>query len=101
MRNLHSELQAAVAVVRQQFRPLSLRTTARKIVQQYVSCFKVRSALSEATMSSLPVSRMTISRPFTHYGVDYAGPVMIREGKRRNAPYYEAYIAIFMCFATA
>lgn len=38
-------------------------------------------------------------KPFSHCGVDYAGPVIFREGKRRNARNQKAYIAIFVCFA--
>lgn len=51
-------------------------------------------------MGSLPVDRDTVSRPFSHCGVDYAGPVILREEKRRNARNQKAYIAIFVCFAT-
>lgn len=51
-------------------------------------------------MGALPRERVTISRPFTHCGVDYAGPVILREGKRRNARNHKAYISIFVCFAT-
>lgn len=48
----------------------------------------------------MPSGRVTISRPFTHCGVDYAGPVTLRESKRRNARNHKAYISIFVCFAT-
>ncbi|XP_018376619.1 PREDICTED: uncharacterized protein LOC108769890 [Trachymyrmex cornetzi] len=51
-------------------------------------------------MGALPASRFMISRPFCHCGVDYAGPVLIREGKRRNAHNLKAYVSIFVCFAT-
>lgn len=51
-------------------------------------------------MGALPRERVTVSRPFTHCGVDYAGPVILREGKRRNARNHKAYISIFVCFAT-
>lgn len=55
---------------------------------------------SEAIMSSLPAPRVTPCRPFAQCGVDYAGPIIIREGKRRNARNVKAYIAIFVGFAT-
>jgi len=51
-------------------------------------------------MGVLPSSRVTPSRPFSYCGVDYAGPVILREGKRRNARNHKAYICIFVCFAT-
>lgn len=51
-------------------------------------------------MGNLPASRITVARPFTTCGVDYAGPLTIRECKRRNARHTKAYICIFVCFAT-
>lgn len=53
------------------------------------------------TVAPLPASRVVVvSRPFSHSGVDYAGPMILREGKRRNARNHKAYVAIFVCFAT-
>ncbi|XP_070523064.1 uncharacterized protein [Cardiocondyla obscurior] len=49
-------------------------------------------------MADLPGSRVTIARPFTHTGVDYAGPILIKDSKRRNAKLIKAYIAVFICF---
>lgn len=51
-------------------------------------------------MGSLPAGRVTVSQPFHHCGVDYAGPLMLRESKRRNARLSKAYVLIFVCFAT-
>ncbi|XP_011164167.3 uncharacterized protein LOC105198989 [Solenopsis invicta] len=51
-------------------------------------------------MGSLPTSRVTVSRPFYHCGVDYVGPVILREGKRHNARNHKSYIAVFVYFAT-
>ncbi|XP_011699835.1 PREDICTED: uncharacterized protein LOC105457083 [Wasmannia auropunctata] len=99
-RSAHAGVQATMAVVRQRFWPISLRSTARKIIKNCVTCFKIRPVHSEAVMGPLPAGRVTVSRPFTHCGIDYAGPFMIRESKRRNAPSRKAYLAIFVCFAT-
>nr|XP_012231254.1 PREDICTED: uncharacterized protein LOC105677297 [Linepithema humile] len=100
IRNLHAGVQATMAAIRQRFWPLSLRSSTRKIVQGCVICFKVKPRTSETIMGPLPTSRVTVSRPFSHCGVDYAGPVILREGKRRNAKNHKAYISIFVCFST-
>ncbi|XP_018375478.1 PREDICTED: uncharacterized protein LOC108769147 [Trachymyrmex cornetzi] len=89
-----------MAAVRQMFWPLSLRSNTRKIIQNCIICFKANPRHSQAIMASLPASRTTVSRPFSRCGVDYAGPIVIREGKRRNAKNHKAYIAIFVCFVT-
>lgn len=99
-RNMHSGVQATMASVRQRFWPLALRSTARKIINNCVTCFKARPVFSEALMGPLPAPRVTVSRPFSHCGVDYAGPVTLREGNRRNSRNRKAYIAVFVCFAT-
>jgi len=100
VRNMHAGTQATMAFVRQRFWPLALRSSTRKILKKCIACFRAKPRQSEAIMGSLPVNRVTVSRPFSHCGVDYAGPVMIREGKRRNARNSKAYISIFVCFAT-
>lgn len=51
-------------------------------------------------MDDLPSARVTPSRPFSQVGVDYCGPIFIREGKRRNVKKSKAWISIFVCFAT-
>lgn len=100
VRSLHAGTHATMAAVRQRFWPLALRSATRKIIRDCLTCFKARPIQSEALMGSLPTSRVTVSRPFSHYGVDYAGPIILREGKRRNARNHKAYISIFVCFAT-
>lgn len=97
--NMHAGTQATMAAVRQHFWPLSLRSMTRKIILKCIKCFRVKPAHSEALMGSLPSSRVTISRPFSHCGIDYAGPLSLKEGKRRNAKYHKAYVAVFVCFA--
>lgn len=89
-----------MAAVRQRYWPLSLRSTARKIVQKCVTCFKVKPSHSEIVMDSLPAGRVTVSRLFYHCGVDYAGPLILRECKRRNARTIKSYVSVFVCFAT-
>ena len=67
-RNLHADLQATMAFVRQRFWPLSLRSTVRGILQKCVTCFKAKPNQSEALMGSLPASRVNVSRPFSRCG---------------------------------
>ena len=100
VRNMHAGTQATMAAVRQRYWPLAMRSATRKIIQNCVTCFKAKPRQSEAVMGSLPSSRVTISRPFSRCGIDYAGPVILREGKRRNSRNHKAYIAIFVCFTT-
>jgi len=52
-------------------------------------------------MASLPRSRVTLHRPFSIVGVDYAGPFKYVEVRGRGRKQVrKAYIALFICFAT-
>lgn len=51
-------------------------------------------------MGNLPGPRVTPSRPFTHTGVDYAGPIRLRTSKGRGQKAYKAFIAVFVCLST-
>lgn len=89
-----------MASVRQRFWSQSLRSAARKIIQECVICFRARPRFSEALIGSPAGRVIPLSRLFTHCGIDYAGPVTLRKGNRRNARSHKAYIAIFVCFTT-
>jgi hypothetical protein len=50
---------------------------------------------------NLPAHRVQPGRPFQTCGVDYAGPVLIRESRGRGKrALLKSYIAIFVCFTT-
>ena len=51
-------------------------------------------------MGNLPEARVTESRPFTHVGVDYCGPFLIKEKQHRNRKQIKVYVVVFVCLAT-
>lgn len=48
-------------------------------------------------MGDLPAHRVRTSRPFSKTGVDFCGPIFIREGRRRGTKHVKAYVAVFVC----
>lgn len=97
---LHLGPQSLLYSVRQQFWPLNGRSIARKIVRNCVNCFKAKPSPVTQIMGSLPRERSSLSPPFTHMGVDFCGPLLIRNKNQRKNNLYKVYIAIFVCFAT-
>lgn len=51
-------------------------------------------------MCHLPESRVTASSPFYKFGVDYAGPFIIKDRKGRGSKVSKYYISVFICFST-
>ncbi|XP_053686290.1 uncharacterized protein LOC128735831 [Sabethes cyaneus] len=49
-------------------------------------------------MGDLPAARVRISRPFAKTGVDYFGPVYLRDGRKRST--VKGYGAVFVCMCT-
>lgn len=99
-KNLHSGTQATLAFVRQKFWPIAARNMIRKIVRECIICIKHSPTASQCKMGNLLIHRVQQSRPFAVCGIDYGGPLYIRDGKRRNAKIIKAYMAVFICFAT-
>jgi len=51
-------------------------------------------------MADLPDSRVQQRRPFERVGVDYAGPLQIRELSLRKSRVFKIYAAVFVCLCT-
>ncbi|XP_011858658.1 PREDICTED: uncharacterized protein LOC105556186 [Vollenhovia emeryi] len=99
---LHCGTEQLLASIRQKYWPFSGRREARKVVRSCLVCFRLRAKGARVKMGDLPEARVTgFLRPFTICGVDYAGPIQIRESRRRGRVHIsKAYIALFICFNT-
>ncbi|XP_036148475.1 uncharacterized protein LOC118647530 [Monomorium pharaonis] len=75
-RLLHA--QATLASLRRRFWPISGRSAVRHVTRSCLRCFRTSPKASPLIMANLPPSRVSLSRPFLHCGIDYAGPFMIK-----------------------
>ncbi|XP_063911125.1 uncharacterized protein LOC135128161 [Zophobas morio] len=97
---LHAGTQATLAAVRRQFWPVCGKTTIKKIIHNCVKCRRVKPITYEQLMGNLPFDRVNPSRPFSNCGVDYAGPIMIKEGRGRGKRSIKCYVVVFVCLVT-
>ncbi|XP_050540356.1 uncharacterized protein LOC126904996 [Daktulosphaira vitifoliae] len=101
IRLLHSGPQALLAAVREQYWPINGRNIARYTVHKCIPCFKSKPMVFQPIMGNLPSSRVdAFERAFFAAGVDYAGPINIKSGLRKNAPLVKAYVSLFVCFSS-
>lgn len=77
--------------------PISGRNAVQKVTRGCVRCFKA--SAGKVIMANLSTSRVTPSRLFLHCDIDYAGPFMVWDSKRRNSKYSKGYVVIFVCLA--
>lgn len=100
-RMLHADPQAMLVTNRLKYWPIKRRGVARKIVHNCMRCFKVKPKILSPIMNDLPKYR--IEKPtkcFEVCGIDYAGTIFMKSNHRRNTTQNEAYVCIFICFAT-
>lgn len=95
----HSGTQTTLASIRNKYWPINARNSLRHIIRKCVTCFKAKPRMNYQLMGDLPPSRAEGHRPFLNCGVDYFGPLNVREGKRRNSKTVKTYGVIFVCFA--
>ncbi|XP_077257508.1 uncharacterized protein LOC143894759 [Temnothorax americanus] len=101
LRTLHGGTQLTLAHVRQSYWIIGGRAPVKSHILRCVVCARQRGIRAHQLMGQLPLSRVTPSRPFTHTGVDYAGPLTIKTWKGRGAKTYKGWICVFVCFSTS
>lgn len=100
LRLLHAGSQAILAAVRNRFWPINGKNTVKRVLRNCLQCFKAKPKTENAQMGDLPRARVLPARPFFTTGVDFAGPLLIKDGVLRTRKLVKAYICIFVCFVT-
>ena len=93
--NLHSGVSHTLNNLRSKYWIIKGFATVKATLRHCVTCKKTHSRLAGQQMASLPEWRTTPSPPFSHTGVDYAGPLFItKKGTQKR------YILLFTCGVT-
>lgn len=98
--HLHPGPNALMSFVKQQYWPVKIKSTIRKVIYDCHTCFRAKPRESQQLMSDLPSARVTLTKAFKNTACDYAGFYLVRTGTTRNAPQAKCYIALFKCMCT-
>ena len=79
---------------------IGARKMTRKICGECVTCRTYRPRVQHQLMADLPHQRVNASPPFTHCGMDFAGPFKLKMGYVRKPTILDSYICVFVCMAT-
>lgn len=99
-RLMHAGLTGTLAAFRTRFWLLNSRSTVRKIIFRCMVCFRTGPRSANYQMGNLPEFRLNADRPFAVVGIDFAGPLLIKDGKLRNRKIVKCYLCVFACFST-
>jgi len=96
---LHAGPQLIASLLARTYWVISGRSAIRQLVFNCVVCARHNPRVPQPFMGNLPAQRVRQSRPFSHVGIDFAGPLLIKDGRRRNAPSVKCYLAVFVCMS--
>ena len=97
---LHAGIHGTLFAVRHRFWVLDGKDQVRRIVRRCNVCIRHRPTVVQSKMSDLPAFRVQQSAVFSHVGVDYFGPISLKERKFRNRTILKGYGCVFICMST-
>lgn len=102
LKNIHEQTRHGgrnyiLSKLREKFWVTHANAAARKILSNCPFCRRHQGKLCDQKMSDLPKERITPDfPPFTNVGVDYFGPIEVKQGRS----YVKRYGVIFTCMAS-
>ena len=91
--NCHAGPETTLCCLRQRFWILRGRRAVSKVLRNCLICRHHKTCALDQQMAPLPPERIEIAPAFTNVGLDFTGPVLIREDSLLK----KAYICIFTC----
>ncbi len=97
-RTRHGGVRDTLAELRSQFWIPQARQQVRKIRKKCCICRRYEGQSYHVPVTAeLPEFRVKQSRPFSHVGVDFAGPMFVKQGKGASK---KVYLCLFTCAVT-
>lgn len=100
IRLCHAGPQLTLFNLRLKFWIIDARNEIRNVIHKCIICLKQNAITQSQMMADLPSVRVTLTRPFLHCGVDYAGPINIKQSRIRRSLVTKEYICLFICMVT-
>lgn len=100
LRLYHAGPQNTLANFRLRYWPVDGTREVKSVIYKCLKCFRFQVKPLTQFMSDLPKERVSISKPFTYVGIDFAGPFQLKPSKLRSRTILKGYMAVFVCFST-
>ncbi|XP_073820586.1 uncharacterized protein [Musca autumnalis] len=97
---LHGCIRVMENLLRRNYWMIGMKSSIKRVNRSCVKCIRYKQESRNQLMGILPNYRVNVSAPFTHCGVDYAGPIYMKCSNERGQRAYKGYVAVFICMAT-
>lgn len=99
-KTLHGGVQMVLSSVRNKFWIINGKNTVRRVLHQCLTCFRIKPIATMPLMGQLPSARVNPSMPFSSTGIDFAGPILVKDGTLRCRKLVKTYVCVFVCLCT-
>lgn len=96
----HASPRLLTAIISRRFWIVNIRLIVHRVIRKCTVCVRVATVNPQPQMADLPGFRVQEAHPFSVVGVDYAGPLQMKELSLRKARICKVYIAVFVCMTT-
>ena len=106
LQNVHSKIKHGgikdtLTTIRQRFWVPRGREVVNQILRKCAICKRVGAPYRPPRTPDLPMERVSLDPPFAHTGLDFIGPLYIRDGKSsKEKSSDKVYICLFACTST-
>lgn len=101
IRQLHAGPKLLLSSLNQSYWLINGIREIKKCTYKCITCFRLKANASKQLMGSLPSSRVRKSvRAFQKTGIDFAGPIKVKNSRIRSSLVGNGYICVFVCFST-
>ncbi|XP_037811016.1 uncharacterized protein LOC119603147 [Lucilia sericata] len=97
---LHGGNQLVLRLLRSQYWIPKAKNLIKATINNCKTCVIYKRRCQRQMMAALPPERCEVSRPFTHTGLDFAGPFDIKSYSGRGCRMTKGYVCVFVCFST-
>ena len=93
----HCGISETISTLRENYWILKIRVVVKRIIRKCVTCLRFEGIpFSTGQSPDLPSIRVSEDPPFSHTGIDFAGPIYIQSSSTQ----VKTYICLFTCAST-
>ncbi|KRY47805.1 hypothetical protein T03_15691 [Trichinella britovi] len=96
-RQLHAGVEQTLASLRQHYWVLKGRSQVKRVTRECLVCRRATARPTQPRMATLPRDRVVEAPAFSQVGMDFAGPLYVRVGRKTTSP---RYVCLITCMVT-
>jgi Family of unknown function (DUF5641)/Integrase zinc binding domain len=98
--NMHANPKLTIQLINEKYWIPRCKSSVYQLVKNCTKCCKANAIALKPQMGNLPACRVNPSLPWTHTGMDLAGPMTVKASKLRYDRHIKVWVLVFTCMFT-